>query len=740
MNSKKLFYVSVATCAVCFSVVAIQATVKSPSISLLKSSSGTDGHVLSLDNSDTPVSITDTYQNNVSGTVKTSNDNDVTLNFVNAKKTGSEFVTLANHGKIYTFGEDQEHQITAVNGISFTGSGSLLFKPCSYKNVLAELDPIVVNAGSASISIPSCDTFEIEAGDSGAVINQLTFNYDCNPEAYDASLLTGTYTGMGSGYTYKLTINSDATATLETLDKDTNDLFSGSISMSSKTSITFTGSSKTYNMTTNGYQLIGSAQSGIPAIMFDRVYKVEDFESYSASGQGYTNATTKYETTGLRSQYYADYYTGSSSGEIGGSGWPVMTSSDNTTYTSDKGHNGSAAGVFKLSKGTQMRYISMNELYGVKRMIGKGTTLSFWSRCPYTTKDLSANHPASIPIKVYAYYASPLTSSNQTTVREVADFTVLNIETWQHFEMPLTAGREYLGFGIYAQQSTSATAYLPFDDFEIYTASPYAIADYPEGTFKGSATVLGSSYSIVLAIGNQNNKLVAVSLANSDAVATGITYNPATKQITIPTTGDYKGYSYGTISGTYDKTNNRITGLACSGSISSHVSNNGSITANKAKSADGFFNDCDGSTSSLQSTFKRRYMSGSWQVDTGNSDRITSNTIEYVCGTGSLKRRGYSGGAVALNLNSDISSTPKLKNIHFWVYNPSNSDITLRMWVYPATNLNSGDEMGSVTAKANGWTYCAMGFNSAVNTYNFQIADFGNSGTYLSFDNIYVFA
>ena len=739
MNSKKLFYVSVATCAVCFSVVAIQAAVKSPSVSLLKSSSGTDGHVLSLDNSDTPVSITDTYQNNVSGTVKTSNGNDVTLNFVNAKKTGSEFVTLANHGKIYTFGEDQEHQITAVNGVSFTGSGSLLFKPCSYKNVLAELDPIVVNAGSATISIPSCDTFEIEAGDSGAVINQLTFNYDCNPYAYDASLLTGTYTGMGSGYTYKLTINSDATATLETLDKDTNDSFSGSISMSSKTSITFTGSSKTYNMTTNGYQLIGSAQSGIPAITFDRVYKVEDFESYSVSGQGYTNATTKYETTGLRSQYYADYYTGSSSGEIGGSGWPVMTSSDNTTYTSNKGHNGSAAGVFKLSKGTQMRYISMNELYGVNRMIGKGTTFSFWSRCPYTTKDLSANHPASIPIKVYAYYASPLTSSNQTTVREVADFTVLNIETWQHFEMPLTAGREYLGFGIYAQQSTSATAYLPFDDFEIYTASPYAIADYPEGTFAGNATVLGNSYTIVLAIGNQYNKLVAVRLANSDAEATGISYNPTTKQVTISTTGSYSGYSYGDITGTYNKANNRITNIKCSGSIKSGVSNNGSITATKATTgSSSLFYSCDGATSELQSTFKRRYMDGSWQVDTSNSDRITSNMIEYVCGTGSAKRRGYSGGAVTLNLSSDISGGKTLTNIQFWVYNPSNSDITLRQWIYKGTGFGSNAEIGSVTAKANSWTYLAMGFTTA-KIYNLQIADFNNTGIYLSFDNIYLF-
>lgn len=131
-------------------------------------------------------------------------------------------------------------------------------------------------------------------------------------------------------------------------------------------------------------------------------------------------------------------------------------------------------------------------------------------------------------------------------------------------------------------------------------------------------------------------------------------------------------------------------------------------------------------------------MSGSWQVDNSNADRITSNTTQFVTGTGSLKRRGYSSGAVALNFNSDWSGGKTVANVQFWVYNPSNSDITLRMWGYKATNFGSNFETGSVTAKANQWTFVAMGFTSA-KIYNFQIADFNNTGQYLSFDDLCFF-
>ena len=92
----------------------------------------------------------------------------------------------------------------------------------------------------------------------------------------------------------------------------------------------------------------GAAAAAVTQIStLNRVYNVEDFQSYSATGTGYVSAEAKYTTTGLRSQIYADYYTGSSTGEIGGSGWPIMTSTDNTTLLSTKGHNGSKAVALK---------------------------------------------------------------------------------------------------------------------------------------------------------------------------------------------------------------------------------------------------------------------------------------------------------------------------------------------------------------------------------------------------------
>lgn len=261
----------------------------------------------------------------------------------------------------------------------------------------------------------------------------------------------------------------------------------------------------------------------------------------------------------------------------------------------------------------------------------------------------------------------------------------------------------------------------------------------PDGTYRGSATVLSNNFDIVLSFGRASIGRVGVMLSNKDAEATGYSYNKSTHQVSISTTGSYSSMTYGTITGTYDETNDRITNISCSGGISSYVSNNGSITCTKAvTSTNTYYDECEDSTAELQARYKRRYMSGSWQVDSSNTDRITSNTTEFVSGWGSLKRRGYSSGAVALALQNDFSSTKKVENIHFWVYNPSSSDITIRMWYYEGTNFGDNGETGSVTAKANQWTYVAMGFGQR-NIYNFQIADFTNSGAYLSFDNIYLF-
>lgn len=709
-------------------------------------------HTLTLNSSNVPNTITSSYQNNVHGNVATSLGNTVDLSFVNAKTLNGGFVQLANHGKIHNFNDTNE-QLTGINGIQFTGSGSFTFKPALSGGILPEITPISVSAGGGKVTVPVCDYFEIEAGDSGASITSLSFSYSCNASAFDVKLANGTYTGKGGSpeYTYKLTINN-GTATLVSLDKPSNtSLSNGTVTMSSKTSLQVAFSTLTYNFTYNGHSLTyvsksGSAASSYPTLSLNRVYIVENFESYTASGQGYTNSTTKYQTTGMRSSIYADYYSSGNTGEIGGSGWPVMSSSDNTNYNASKGHNNSKVGIFKFSNGSSMRYISMNELYGVKRTIGKGSTMSFWARGAYTNTSFDTNHAKDTPMKFYAFYGTPLNSSNQSTVRDTYEFTVSAGATWQHFEFSLDANKNYYGFGFFSSQSGGSTQYVPIDDVEIYTASPYAeyLAPHPAGTYNGSVTVkIMKTFTIeaVISVGNRDNSLIGVRIGNAETSPTSYTFNESNNLLTIYTNGTYPdtSYTFGTITGTYDPTNDRITNISCSGSISSAVQNNGSITAVKASTTSAsYYSECEGSTTELQSEFKRRYMNGSWQVDNSNSDRIARNTAQFVSGTGALKLRPYSSNAVALNLNSDFTTAKKMKNIHFWVYNPSSSNITLRLFGYKATGLNSNFEAGSVVAVANSWSYLAMGYTEA-SIYNFQIADFTNSGVYLTFDNIYLF-
>lgn len=270
---------------------------------------------------------------------------------------------------------------------------------------------------------------------------------------------------------------------------------------------------------------------------------------------------------------------------------------------------------------------------------------------------------------------------------------------------------------------------------KIYSVSPYAEftpEHYPEGTFHASVKIVIYTVDLVFAFGNYKNGVVKLLGNNTDMGATGITYSASTNTFTIPTTGSYSSMSYGNVTGTYDYTNDRLTNVNCDGDLSSYISN---VTAKRPTK----YYNCDGNNTTLQSTFKRRFDRGSgWEVDTSNADRVAADTSHYISGTNAAKLRSFTGGPVTLNLNSDISGGVTVKNIGFWVYNPSGSDISLRIWVYKGTSFGSNAEIGSLTAEANGWTYCQMGFTSA-KIYNFQIANFNNSSAALTYDNIILF-
>ena len=256
--------------------------------------------------------------------------------------------------------------------------------------------------------------------------------------------------------------------------------------------------------------------------------------------------------------------------------------------------------------------------------------------------------------------------------------------------------------------------------------TPVEIAQ-PVGNFSGYAVSAADDSNVftTLALGQEAAYIEVGSLFKT---TTTYAFDNQTGLVSI-NLGDY-----GTFKGTYDETNGKLINCGIEGAAGAYIKNNNAI---ELVGAVKFF-DCNGTTEELQSTFLRRYMSGSWQEDQTNADRLVSYA-NGIAGS-ALQRRGWTGGAVSLNSATNFAGGIEVSNLGFWVYNPGSSDVTLRQWVYKADN-RFGDpkaEIGNVVAKAGQWTYCRMGFTKAT-IYNFQVADFTNSGVALVFDNIALF-
>ena len=255
--------------------------------------------------------------------------------------------------------------------------------------------------------------------------------------------------------------------------------------------------------------------------------------------------------------------------------------------------------------------------------------------------------------------------------------------------------------------------------------APVEIAQ-PIGNFSGYAVNASDDSNIFvdIALGDEKAFVEVGSLLKDQFT---YTFNKATGLVTIALGGNF-----GNLTATFDEANSKLINVGVDGAAAAMLKNNGTLELVSATK----FWDCNGTTAELQAQFKRRYMSGSWQVDTSNADRFVS--YENGIAGSAMQRRGWTGGAVAVNLAEDMEAV-EVSNLGVWVYNSSANDITLRMWIYKGAGLTDNAELGSgLVAKANSWTYIRIGFTKAA-VRNFQIADFTNSGVALVFDNICLF-
>ena len=258
----------------------------------------------------------------------------------------------------------------------------------------------------------------------------------------------------------------------------------------------------------------------------------------------------------------------------------------------------------------------------------------------------------------------------------------------------------------------------------------------PNGAYRGYAVVAGESGDtnmfVYIALGANNKAYVEIKDAGSGwtKVTVDYTFDKTTGLVTIPVGGNY-----GNLVGTFDDANNKLKDCSATGAAAAALKNNGTMEFTPVT----YFMDCEGTSEQLNAVFGRRVRTTSpdaWNETLGD---VAADTTNFVSGASGVSREGSkTDKAIGLTLRNDFATAVQLESIGFWVYNPSNVDIELRTWVFSSKSYGGASEIGKLTAKANGWTYCRMGFTKG-NYYNVNVCDWTKGGATLTFDDICLF-
>ena len=700
---------------------------------------------LTLDSNDAPSGLTDSFQRRVESTVTTARGSQIKFSYTTAKASAGNLVLLGNYGTVYCASDDDQH-ISGLTSVKVTYSGgSLTLKSSSVATTDGSsftTDVNAVTSGTAVNLANGANSFVLEAAEAQVTISEIKLTYSCSAV------------------------------------------------------------STSYN--------------------FTKVYDVEDFESYTATGVGYDGSHNMSTVTNLRSQYYSVYY-GAGSNPMSGSGWQVMGSTDYLTYHGTAGRNGSKTALFKSNASNYFEYIQAKEFFGSPIAIGKGAKLSAWIHGAYA--DTNGTAGAAATVTLIAYYNNLLDKSG-INVGASATYTINGSDGWAEYTVDLDPTKTVYAFGIHIAKA-SATLYLPVDDVKIYTTSPYGTVNVESislnavnanliiGETKAlTATVLpanatdksvtwsssnasiasvsstgvvtanaigtavitatttdggltatctvkvdqtypGGTYFTTVTVSSYNIKIEVICSTRSECIvyfygmktdgARFTSYNPANGAFVIEIDGTATilgtDYTYGTMTGNY--VNDQLENVGLTGSIKNLLGSvNGTITVPHPSQ---YYWDCNGSTSDLQNTFRRRWRNGSaWAFDDSNTDRIEADTVNKTSGNNGVKIRPYAAG-VGLVLKDSISGGIPVATANTfcaWIYNPSTSAVNFRFFLYKNTDFSSNFEpMGTKTIEAQSWYYLRIGYGSLSNAgtvYNFMITNLGaNSGVTFVVDDIW---
>ena len=336
-----------------------------------------------------------------------------------------------------------------------------------------------------------------------------------------APLPSGIYTGLLADETTVVKLDI-AGKKFSTLNLETNmeagmnfaingDEVTGKTSADDGATLTYVGTLKKNGASIAFKSASGAMAAQVNGLNFNRVYTIEDFESYEATGVGLDQSHGEDARSGLRAAYLEEYYAGSGSAPLSGSNWMLMGSSDYLDLASTGGHENSKAGKFKIG-GNAMRFTDWNLYKGNAVALPRGDTFSLWAKNPYD---------AVITLTVRLVpNATKVTGSDMGVEAYKHAISIPANSDWAQYTFSIKSTNFYAGYSLNFQRTGSVTAYPLIDDIQIYTAAnPWAApAAKPEPTkvadFEGlNSTVLQSVFKVDNVNSGQN------AIANTDYVA-----------------------------------------------------------------------------------------------------------------------------------------------------------------------------------------------------------------------------
>ena len=259
-----------------------------------------------------------------------------------------------------------------------------------------------------------------------------------------------------------------------------------------------------------------------------------------------------------------------------------------------------------------------------------------------------------------------------------------------------------------------------------------------------------SNIPVLITLSGDDTSKVTVKVDGSILSTSKYSYDPTTGALSISTSGTIGSSSFtmGTISGTVDRnaSTDTIKNISIDGSISAYVTNNGTMTCSAIWS-----DRCNyTSDSASQLVWQRRYMSGSWQYNSGSGQWTTSDTSYHMEEEHSMGLRiannTYKKTAFLLKRDLGDGNGIQAHGVSLWIYNPNHITYdAFRIYIYTSASTIVGDHVTtsgnyfqaySTSGIASGsWINIQTGF-SANTVYNFSLYFENNNNSSTTYVNL----